>query len=140
MLERHIHIPTNFVAGGDRRDEFIRPMRRMRIKQPEPKIAWNCLRATEQLTEQFLPPSQIPAVKSRILRNEINFPAVRSDQGPDFRQDIVHRPTPIPAPNPRDAAKRTGMVTAFGNFHIRSMLGRQPEPWGGKIGNVLRRS
>ena len=39
MLQRNIHVPRHFGAIGDRLDQFIRPMRRMRVEQTNPKIA-----------------------------------------------------------------------------------------------------
>ena len=39
MLERHVHVARDFLAAGDGLDEFIRPVRRMRVEQTDPEIA-----------------------------------------------------------------------------------------------------
>ena len=39
VLQRHVHVARDFRAFGDGPDQFIRPMRRMGVKQSNPKIA-----------------------------------------------------------------------------------------------------
>ncbi len=48
MLERKVHITRDFFAIGDGLDKFVRPMRRMCVKQANPEIAFERIQFTEQ--------------------------------------------------------------------------------------------
>ena len=38
VLERDVNVARHFLTFGNRLDQFVRPMRRMRVKQANPKI------------------------------------------------------------------------------------------------------
>ena len=48
VLERHVHVARDLWAFGDRLNQFIRPMRRMRVKQADPEIAGQRIQFAQQ--------------------------------------------------------------------------------------------
>ena len=48
MLQRHIDVARDFVALRDRFDQLIAPMRRMRVEQAHPEIAFDFLDLAQQ--------------------------------------------------------------------------------------------
>ncbi len=52
VLQRHVDVAGDFVALGDGLDEFVAPMRRVRVEQADPKLAFDLLQLAQQLRQR----------------------------------------------------------------------------------------
>ena len=123
-------------------------MRRMRIKQTHPKIAFDLFNLAEErnqcraarginrLTRAGFFRPQIHSVVRRVLANQIKFTHAFCDQAADLRQHRVHRPAAMFAAHLWNHAETARMIATLGNFHISRMRGSQSKPRRVVIGNV----
>ena len=101
VLQRHVHVARDLRAFGDGLDQFVRPMRRMRVEQANPEIALQRIQFAQQRADRggiggkrfrgggkffrrrnraAVVRAQIQAVISRVLRNQIHFLHAVGDQ------------------------------------------------------------
>ncbi len=85
MLQRHVDVARDFAALRDRLDQFVAPMRRMRVEQAHPEIALDFLDLAKQRRERraarridrlarpgFRRP-QVHPVIGRVLADQVDF-------------------------------------------------------------------
>ena len=48
MLQRHVDVARDLRAFGDGLDQFIAPMRRVRVEEPDPKVALDAIERADQ--------------------------------------------------------------------------------------------
>src|ERR1700736_3366883 len=123
-------------------------MRRMRVKQPDPKVAVDLLNLVEQTRESrttggldrlpwsgFFSP-QIHPVKRGVLADQIELANAFRDKAADFSEHRFHRAAAMFAAHLRDHTETTGVITAFGDFYISRMRWRESKSRRVVIGNV----
>ena len=159
VLQRHVHVARDLFAVRNRLNQFIRPMRRMRVEQPNPEIALQRIQLAQQRANRrgiggqrfggrgkFLRRRngaavigpQIQAVVSGVLRNQIDLLHAVGDQRPGFGDDVRLLPAAMRAAHPRNNAEAAWMIAALGDLHVGKMPGRKPEARRVKIGNENR--
>src|SRR5262249_12325788 len=99
MLQRDIDVARDLVASSDCLNQFIAPMRRMRIKKAHPKFAFNLLnlakkrserrplRRINRLTRTCFQLPQIHSVIRRVLADQVDLSYPFTDESANFRQD-----------------------------------------------------
>ena len=109
VLERDVHVARDFLAFGDGLDEFVRPVRRMRVEQADPEIALERIQFAQQRAngrgiggERFggggkflrrrngaaVVRAQIQSVISRVLRNQVDLLHAVGDERLGFLDDV----------------------------------------------------
>ena len=159
VLERNVHVARDLFAFGDGLDEFVRPMRRMRVKQANPEIALERIQFAQQRADRrgiggerfggggkFLRRrnraavvrAQIESVISRVLRNQIDLLHAVGDERLRFLDDVRLRAAAMRAAHPRNDAEAARMIAALGDLQIGKMFRRQAEARRLEIGNENR--
>ena len=134
-------------------------MRRMRVEQANPKIAFERIQFAQQRANgrrirgkrfggggkffrrrnraRMVWP-QIQSVISRVLRNQIDFLHAVGNERLGFGDNIFLRAAAVRAAHPRNDAEAARMVAALGDFQIGKMFRRQTEARRREIGNENR--
>ena len=123
-------------------------MRRVRVKQAHPEIAFDLLNLTEQRNQRRSPSRihrlsrsrfrlpQIHSVVRGVLTDQVDFAHTFADERTDFRQHRFRFAAPMLAAHLWNHAKTARMITALGNFHVSGMRGSKSETRCVVIGNV----
>src|SRR2546423_15402916 len=80
--------------------------------------------------------TQIQAVISRVLRNQIDLLDSVGDQSFRFSHDIRLVTAAMRAAHPRDDAEAARMIAAFGDSQVSSVSRRKTEPRCGEIRDI----
>src|SRR5439155_21739035 len=99
MLQRDIDIPRDLVASSDCLNQFITPMRRMRVKKAHPEFPFNVLNFAKERGEcrpahrinrltrtRFLRP-QIHSVIRRVLADQVDLSHPFTNESANFLQN-----------------------------------------------------
>ena len=148
VLQRHVHVARDFRALGNRRDEFVGPVRGMRVKQANPEFTRQRVQRAQQRAKrgrvggqrtrgggEFLRRgnraavlrAQVEAVVRRVLRNQVQLLHAVGEQAARFLDDVGLRAAAMRAAHPRNDAETARVIAALGNLHVREMFGREPE-------------
>src|SRR6476646_1119135 len=123
-------------------------MRRVGVKQANPKLAFDLLNLTKQRSQRRstsriyrlprpgfgLP--QIHSVVRGVLTDQVDFAHTFADERTDFRQHRFRFATPMLAAHLWNHAKTARMIAALGNLHVSGMRRSKSETRGLVIGNV----
>ena len=52
VLQRHVDVARDLFGSGDRLDEFIAPMRGMRVEEPNPELAFDRVEFAQQFGQR----------------------------------------------------------------------------------------
>src|SRR6476646_8438647 len=123
-------------------------MRRVGVKQANPKLAFDLLNLTKQRSQRRstsriyrlprpgfgLP--QIHSVVRGVLTDQVDFAHTFADERTDFRQYGLRFPAPMLAAHLWNHAKTARMITTFGNLYVSEMRRGESEAGRVVIGNV----
>src|SRR6266699_6103914 len=148
VLQRNIYVTRNFVAFGDRLDQFIAPVGRVCIKQAHPEFALDFLNFAKQGSKRrptrrinwltrasFLRPHVHPVICC-VLTDQIYLAHAFLDESSDLCEHGFRSPTAVFSPHLWDHAKTTRVIAAFGNFNVSRVRWRKPETRCVVIGNI----
>ena len=134
-------------------------MRRMRVKQANPEIAFERIQFAQQRANgrgiggqrfggggKFLRRrngaavvrAQIESVISRVLRNQIDFLHAVGDERFRLGNNVLLRAAAVRAAHPRNDAEAARMIAALGDFQIGKMFRREAKTRRLEIGNENR--
>src|SRR5438094_9935055 len=124
MLQRDIDIARDLVASSDCLNQFITPMRRMRVKKAHPEFPFNVLNFAKERGECrpahrinrltrtcFLRP-QIHSVIRRVLADQVDLSHPFNDESATFRKDLFRLPAAMFSLHSRDDAKTALLLSA----------------------------
>ena len=128
VLERHVDVAADMSARGDAGDEFIAPMRGVRVEQPNPELAFDLVEFAQQPVKRrpargihllarpglFLP--LIHAEVGGVLADEIDLLHALGDQPADFGHDGFDGAGAMPPAHLRDDAKAARVIAALGDL------------------------
>src|SRR5438094_3119409 len=139
MLQRNIDVARDLVALCNDLNQFIAPMRRVRVKQAHPKFAFDLLNLAKQRGEGrsasridwlagpcFRRP-QIHSVIGRVLADQVDFAHAFADERANFCNYGLRSAAAMFAAHLGNHAKTTWMIAAFSYFYVRKMCRRKPE-------------
>ena len=151
VLQRHVDVARDLVALRDGLDQLTAPMRRMRVKQADPKIAVDrsgSRAATpasvgprdriNRLARAGLRLPQIHSVIGRVLADQIDLLHAFRHERANFRENRIRLPAAMPAAHLWNDAKAAGMIAALRDFQINAVRRGQSEPRRIVIRNVSR--
>ncbi len=125
MLQRDIDIARDLVASSDCLNQFITPMRRMRVKKANPEFPFYLLnlakergerrpvRRINRLTRTCFQLPQIHSVIRRVLADQVDLSHPFTDESANFRQNRLRRTTAMFSPHLRDHAKTARVIAAL---------------------------
>src|SRR6266481_7488899 len=137
MLQRNIDVARDLVALRDCFNQFIAPMRRMRVKQPHPEFAFDFLNFPKQRCERrptsrinrlarpCLARPQIHPVIGRVLANQVDFADAFAHQSANFGENRFRKSAAMLAAHLWNYAKTARVIAAFGNFYVSEMRRRK---------------
>src|SRR6266581_3221082 len=148
MLQRNIDVARDLVALCDGFNQFIAPMRRVRVKQAHPEFAFDLLNLPKQRCEGWSPSRiyrlawpcfarpQIHSVIGSVLADQVNFAGAFAHQSANFGENRFRKSAAMLAAHLRNYAKTARVIAAFGNFYVSEMRRRKPKTGRIVIGNV----
>src|ERR1700676_1341097 len=119
MLQRHIHVRTDFFLRPDRFEKFAGDLVGISIEEPNPPQIFDLRQFLEQEGESIFQ-AEVFAVASRVLPDESDFPYAYLCQSLSFGDHRFEAPGAKLPPQLRDDAERAGMIAALRNFDIGS--------------------
>src|ERR1043165_7520435 len=122
MLNRHINIPANLVAGIEGFQQFQWKFCRICVHQPYPDNPLDLREFPHELREHPLA-VQIKTVIRTVLRDNDKFLYAKSGQSSGLKQNPIHRLAHMHSAHDGDRAERTWVIAPLGDFQIRKMLG-----------------
>src|SRR6266480_7051967 len=148
MLQGNIDVARDLVALRDSLNQFIAPMRRVRVKQAHPEFAFDLLNFAKQYREswsasridrltrpRFRRP-QVHPVIGGILADQVNLAHAFANELANFRQHRFGFSAAVFSPHLRNHTKTAWVIAAFSNFYVSEMRWREPEPRRVVVGNV----
>src|SRR5437660_11266161 len=129
MLQRDIDIARDLVAASDCLNQFITPMRRMRVKEAHPEFPFNLLnlakergerrpvRRINRLTRTRFHLPQIHSVVRLVLADQVDISHPFTDETANFLQNRLRSTTAMFSPHFRDRANTVRVFAALYDFY-----------------------
>ena len=112
VLQRHVQVRDDLLRLGDRLDDVVCKVNRVKIHQPDPVQAFDLFQLLQQSVQSNFA-VQVHAVIGRVLSDDDQFPDAVFNEFASFLNDHFDRLGDMLAPHRRNGAEGAGSVAAF---------------------------
>jgi hypothetical protein len=138
VLERHVHVRHDGRVVREEVDEGVVELFRIEIEEADPAHARKVRDAPHDARE-CLTVVEIPAVRDRILRHEVQLEHAGIHQPARLVHDVVGAPRPLLAADLRDHAERALAIASLRELQVRARAAGAHEARVGGRHDPLRR-